>query len=73
MTRKETPFNIGAAKVFSMPINHPGGGSCYRIEEGGEKFVYLTDNELASETKGSVPFKEYVNFCKGVCNTFLEH
>ncbi|MDR3013753.1 MAG: MBL fold metallo-hydrolase [Chitinispirillales bacterium] len=39
-------FTVGALKFTPICLNHPGGGSGYRIEENGKTFVFLTDNEL---------------------------
>ena len=52
--------------VKRMPINHPGGGYAYRIEDDGTSCAYITDNEL--EPPGAVPttYDQWVAFCSGV-------
>jgi len=40
------PFAVGALKFTPIRLNHPNGGSGYRIEEKGKAFVFMTDNEL---------------------------
>ena len=32
--------------VRTKPLNHPGGGYAYRVEEDGLSLAYVTDNEL---------------------------
>jgi phosphoribosyl 1,2-cyclic phosphodiesterase len=36
---------MGDVKVWSQPVNHPGGCIAFRLEYGGHKLVYLTDHE----------------------------
>jgi phosphoribosyl 1,2-cyclic phosphodiesterase len=52
--------------VKRMPINHPGGGYAYRIEEDGTSCAYITDNELEPPEKVSTTYGEWVEFCRGV-------
>jgi phosphoribosyl 1,2-cyclic phosphodiesterase len=33
-------------KVVRQALNHPGGGSAYKIDENGASLAYVTDNEL---------------------------
>ena len=42
---KGKPFEIGAATVSAMYLNHPGMTLGYRVSFGGKSFVYATDNE----------------------------
>lgn len=56
---------IGSAKIARLPINHPGGGSCYSITEGTKKIAYVTDNELYPPYKKSTDFLDFVSFVKG--------
>ncbi|MEZ4219555.1 MAG: MBL fold metallo-hydrolase [Polyangiaceae bacterium] len=47
-------WNIGAAKVTRIALNHPGGSQGFRIEDAdGTKLAYLTDNELAADPNDS--------------------
>ena len=52
--------------VRRMPINHPGGGYGYRIEEEGTSCAYITDNELEPPQKVSTTYDQWVGFCRGV-------
>jgi len=52
--------------VRRMPINHPGGGYAYRIEEDGASCAYVTDNELEPPGKLSTRYDQWVTFCQGV-------
>jgi phosphoribosyl 1,2-cyclic phosphodiesterase len=47
-------------------LNHPGGGSAYRIEEDGASCAYITDNELEPPEKPSTGYDQWVAFCQGV-------
>ena len=48
------------------PLNHPGGGDAYRIEEDGVSIAYITDNELDPLAAPQTTYAEWVDFCKGV-------
>jgi phosphoribosyl 1,2-cyclic phosphodiesterase len=52
--------------VSRMPINHPGGGYAYRIEDDGTSCAYVTDNELEPPGKLSTRYDQWVKFCHGV-------
>ena len=52
--------------VSRTPINHPGGGYGYRIEEDGTSCAYITDNELEPPDKVSTTYGQWVDFCCGV-------
>ena len=52
--------------VRRIPINHPGGGYGYRIEEDGTSCAYITDNELEPPGKVSTTYGQWVEFCRGV-------
>jgi ribonuclease BN (tRNA processing enzyme) len=47
-------------------LNHPGGGSAYRIEDNGVSCAYITDNELDPPYKVHTTYDEWVEFCSGV-------
>ncbi len=49
-----------------MPINHPGGGYGYRIEDEGTSCAYITDNELDPPGKLTTAYDQWVGFCSGV-------
>ena len=52
--------------VRRIPINHPGGGYAYRIEEDGTSCAYITDNELDPPERVSTTYDQWVEFCRGV-------
>ena len=66
------PFNdqgsimIGDTKVSTMPLNHPGGGSGYKIETAHGRLVYITDNELFPPNEVATSYAGWVNFAQGV-------
>jgi phosphoribosyl 1,2-cyclic phosphodiesterase len=62
------PLNLGGVTIDSIPLNHPQGGLGYRIREGENSLVFITDNELAAG--GGRRFREFVQFVKG-CNLLI--
>jgi phosphoribosyl 1,2-cyclic phosphodiesterase len=52
--------------VRRKPLNHPGGGYAYLIEEDGVSCAYVTDNELYPPDKVETTYDEWVEFCHGV-------
>jgi phosphoribosyl 1,2-cyclic phosphodiesterase len=52
--------------VVKKPLNHPGGGSAYKITEDGITCAYVTDNELEPPYKLHTSYDEWVNFLHGV-------
>jgi phosphoribosyl 1,2-cyclic phosphodiesterase len=61
----ETELARQNISVRRIPINHPGGGYGYRIEEDGTSCVYITDNELEPPGKVSTTYDQWVEFCSG--------
>ncbi len=57
---------IGDTKVSTLPLNHPGGGSGYKIETADGSLAYITDNELFPPDEMQTPYPEWVNFLQGV-------
>ena len=57
---------IGDTRVSTMPMNHPGGGSGYRIETTSGSLVYITDNELFPPHEAATSYPECVDFVQGV-------
>ena len=53
-------------RVVKQPINHPGGGVAYRIDENGATCAYVTDNELDPPYAPSTNYDQWVNFLHGV-------
>jgi phosphoribosyl 1,2-cyclic phosphodiesterase len=52
--------------LTEKPLNHPGGGSAYKIEENGLSVAYVTDNELEPPYKPHTRYDDWVEFCHGV-------
>jgi len=52
--------------IIKKPLNHPGGGSAYRVQDEGISCAYITDNELDPPYKVSTRYDEWVDFCSGV-------
>ncbi|MDH5388929.1 MAG: MBL fold metallo-hydrolase [Gammaproteobacteria bacterium] len=52
--------------IITKPLNHPGGGTAYRIEEDGMSMAYVTDNELDPPYKVHTTYDEWVDFLHGV-------
>ncbi len=48
--------------VIRKPLNHPGGGSAYRLHDEGFSVAYVTDNELDPPYKVSTRYHEWVDF-----------
>jgi len=55
-------FEIGGTVITPVPLNHPNGGSGYKIEEENQSFVFLTDNELGVSHPSGLDFQGYINF-----------
>ena len=53
-------------KVIRQALNHPGGGSAYKIEENGASLAYVTDNELDPPYATSTNYDQWVNYLHGV-------
>jgi phosphoribosyl 1,2-cyclic phosphodiesterase len=53
-------------QVVRKPLNHPGGGVAYRIEDGGVRCAYVTDNELDPPGKPATRYEQWVNYLHGV-------
>ncbi|AOT08595.1 MBL fold metallo-hydrolase [Pseudoalteromonas luteoviolacea] len=52
--------------IERMAMNHPGGGSAYRLTVDGVKIVYAIDNELYPPNDPVTSFDEWVEFVDGV-------
>ena len=53
-------------KVVKQALNHPGGGSAYKITENGASLAYVTDNELDPPYAASTNYDQWVNYLHGV-------
>lgn len=58
-------LEIGEFVVTAQRMNHPDGGSAYRIECDGKILVYATDNELTPPPEHAhYDFAHWVDFCQ---------
>ena len=53
-------------KVVRQALNHPGGGSAYKINENGASLAYVTDNELDPPYAASTNYDQWVNYLHGI-------
>ena len=53
-------------KIVKKPLNHPGGGTAYKIEEDGITCAYVTDNELDPPYKLQTTYDQWVKYLHGV-------
>lgn len=60
-----TSLDVGSVHVTSIPLSHPNMGLGYGFEEDGQRFVFLTDNELSHVHRGGRARREYVEFARG--------
>lgn len=61
------PIEVNGFDVQSMQVNHPGGGSAYKIQADEKTLVIVTNNELfAPESHCNHTFDEWSLFCSGV-------
>ena len=51
--------------ITMKPLNHPGGGRAFRIEEEGLSYVHISDNELDPPNKPQTSYDDWVAFCHG--------
>jgi len=58
-------FSIGPVTITPIPLSHPNQGLGFRFEEGGRRFVFLTDNELSHGHPGALSFEAYREFSRG--------
>jgi len=62
---------VGNNVIKTQSLNHPGGGSAYRLETPQGSMAYVTDNELAPPEPPTTSYAEWVEFLNGV--NFLIH
>ncbi len=57
---------IGGAKVSTRQLNHPGGGSAYRVDTLHGSLAYITDNELFPPGDVKTSYAEWIEFARDV-------
>lgn len=66
ITNIEKALKPHGINILTKALNHPGGGSAYRMEEDGVSCAYVTDNELHHAREVHTSYEEWVEFCHGV-------
>ncbi len=60
------PWEIGSARVWRIPLNHPGGAQRFRVEDRtGAVFCYLTDHEIHPPGAVTTSLDELAAFARG--------
>jgi phosphoribosyl 1,2-cyclic phosphodiesterase len=59
-----------ALRCDSIPLNHPDGGTGFKLTGPGGAFVFLTDNEIRHDHPGGRARQDYVEFCRGASLLF---
>lgn len=59
-------LQIGDALISTMPLNHPGGGSAYRVDTPQGSMAYVTDNELVPPSTPRTTLTQWRDFLSGV-------
>jgi phosphoribosyl 1,2-cyclic phosphodiesterase len=62
----ESVLHERGINISIKPLNHPGSGAAYRIEEDGVTCAYVTDNELDPPYKVHTTYDEWVDYLHGV-------
>jgi len=62
----ESVLHERGINIVKKPLNHPGGGTAYKIEEDGVTCAYVTDNELDPPYKVHTTYDEWVDYLHGV-------
>jgi phosphoribosyl 1,2-cyclic phosphodiesterase len=60
-------FEVGATRVSTCALNHPGGSLGYRIDSGGKSFVFASDHEHAEGVDEAL-----VDFARGADLLYAE-
>jgi len=64
-------IELAGAHIKTRSLNHPGGGSAYRVTTPMGSMAYVTDNELVPPGEAKTTPEEWVEFLQGV--DFLIH
>ena len=66
LQNKPETLTFGNAQVTTMPLNHPNGGSAFKIEADGVTVAYVTDNELFPPNEPETVYEQWIEWVKGV-------
>ncbi len=53
---------IGDAVISTLPLNHPGGGTAYRVDTPQGSMAYVTDNELVPPSTPRTTLEQWRQF-----------
>jgi len=59
-------LKIDDTSVTTLSLNHPGGGSAYRLDTPKGSMAYVTDNELYPPGEAKTSYQEWLEFVRGV-------
>ncbi|MFZ5452830.1 MAG: MBL fold metallo-hydrolase [Thermodesulfobacteriota bacterium] len=62
------PLSLEGVTIDSIPLSHPQGGLGFRLREGENSLVFITDNELVAGDDHR--FRNFVQFAQG-CNLLI--
>ncbi len=57
---------IGRNTIRTLSLNHPGGGSAYRIDSDEGSMAYVTDNELFPPQTPKTAYEDWLEYLKNV-------
>lgn len=66
LARGCTQFERGNALVTTQDLNHPNGGSAFRLEADGVSVAYVTDNELFPPHDPVTGYERWIQYLQGV-------
>jgi len=66
LTIENSKLKVGNTTIYSKALNHPGGGSAYRLENSAGNMAYVTDNELAPPEEPKTSYSDWVKFLSNV-------
>jgi len=66
LTTNNGLLKIGDTEVSTRSLNHPGGGSAYRLDAPEASMAYVTDNELFPPDEPNTSYQEWIEFLQGV-------
>jgi phosphoribosyl 1,2-cyclic phosphodiesterase len=59
-------FGMAGLEVRCFPMSHPNGGCGFLMIEGDKKAAFFPDNEPLFPHEGAPPYKDFVEFIRGV-------
>lgn len=66
LTQDNGSLTIANTRVTTRVLNHPGGGSAYRLDMPEGSMAYVTDNELFPPNEMNTSYQEWLEFLQGV-------